>query len=129
MITTTARALTLRAGGQYAPLPQLPWLYAFADAAYRRTVRAGRYTGGLCGCLDFSETRTDQGWGGLAGVGATLRLPWHLAIGPELYYEGFRTRGTSVSVDHHSNETFRSSDVNRRTEHTPGVRVVATVAF
>ena len=124
---TTARTLTLRAGGQYAPLPQLPWLYAFTDAAHRQTVASGRYRGGFCGCLDFTETRTARGWGALAGVGATLRLPWRLALVPELSYEWFRTRHTTAYVDHRSPQ--RETRRFRSQEHTPALRLLATVSF
>ncbi len=124
---TTARALTLRAGGQYAPVRQLPWLYAFADAAYRRTLASGTYTGGFCGCSDFTETGTGQGWGAMAGLGASIGVLPRLRLVPELYYEGFRTRTAHVYVDNQSPYTNRYASWTK--EHTPALRLLATVSF
>jgi hypothetical protein len=124
---TTARALTLRVGGQYAPLRRLPWLYAFADGAYRYTRTSGDYTGGLCGCLDYTETRTGHGWGTQVGLGATIGLLARFAVLPELYYENLFTRTTDVYADRRVGYT--AARMARSRSNTPAFRVLATVSF
>ena len=124
---TTARALALRAGAQYVPFRQLPQLYAFADGAYRYSVSAGDYTGGLCGCLDYTQTRTGHGWGAQAGLGATIGLLARFAVVPELYYENMFTRTTDVYIEHRQGYTLVSSV--RKRNMTPAFRVLATVSF
>ncbi|MBD2766484.1 hypothetical protein IC235_01095 [Hymenobacter sp. BT664] len=124
---TTTRALTLRVGGQYALVRQLPWLYAFADGAYRHTSASGAYTGGLCGCLDYTETQTGRGWGAMAGLGATIHLLPRLSMVPELYYEGFSTRTVQEHTDRRAPVT--RTWVSRKKEHSPALRLLATVSF
>ena len=124
---TTARALTLRAGAQYVPFRKLPWFYGFADGTYRNTVVSGDYTGGLCGCLDYTQTRTGHGWGTQAGMGATIALFSRFAVVPELYYEDIFTRISNVYADHSDGSTL--SMLQRRRHRTPAFRVLATVSF
>ena len=124
---TTAHMLTLRVGGQYAPLPQQEWLYTFVDVAYRTTVATGEYTGGLCGCLDYTTTRTSRGAGAMAGVGAKIRIIQRLYLAPELYYEGFLGRATILSLDHRT--ALTTTFTQREKNYTPAIRLQATVAF
>ncbi|ALW85923.1 hypothetical protein AUC43_12945 [Hymenobacter sedentarius] len=124
---TTARALTLRAGAHYVPFRKLPWFYGFVDGTYRNSVVSGDYTGGLCGCLDYTQTRTGQGWGTQAGMGATIALFSRFAVVPELYYEDVFTRTTDLYEDHAHGSTF--SRLYRRKSSTPAFRVLATVSF
>jgi hypothetical protein len=124
---TSSRTLTWRAGGQYALLPQAKWLYSFLDIAYRNTKSTGTYTGGLCGCLNVTETETTKTVGAMVGLGASWQLVPRIHFGPELYYEGFWGRMTSSYVDNLTGHTgMGSRPVNT---HTPAFRFQATVSF
>ena len=124
---TTARTLALRLGGQYAVLPQLPWLYTFLDVAYHHTKAEGRYTGGFCGCLDFTTTQTTRTVGASAGIGASFRVISRIYVGSELYYEGFVGRRSSLTTDNHlgGQSTYNTPTWG----HAPAVRLQAAVAF
>lgn len=98
---TITRTLGLRLGAQYAGLPQLPWLYTFLDVAYHHTNAEGRYTGGFCGCLDFTTTQTTRTLGASAGIGTTYQVISRIYVGSELYYEGFVGRSSRLSTDNH----------------------------
>lgn len=124
---TSAHALTLRVGSQYAPVPKLAWLYTFVDVAYQTTSATGEYMGGFCGCLDFTQTRTTRGGGVMAGIGANIRFLSRLSLAPELYYEGFVSRATSLYVDRRLPQT--STLTQRETTHTPAIRLQAAVGF
>ena len=118
---TTARTLALRLGGQYAVLPQLPWLYTFLDVAYYHTRAEGRYTGGFCGCLDYSTTQTTR------TLGASFRMISRIYVGSELYYEGFVGRSSSLTTDNRFGSESNSSGPVRG--HAPAVRLQAGVTF
>ena len=124
---TTARTLALRLGGQYAVLPQLPWLYTFLDVAYYHTRAEGRYTGGFCGCLDYSTTQTTRTLGASAGMGASFRMISRIYVGSELYYEGFVGRSSSLTTDNRFGSESNSSGPVRG--HAPAVRLQAGVTF
>ncbi|MDQ2772928.1 MAG: hypothetical protein M3Y54_20785 [Bacteroidota bacterium] len=123
----TSRTLGLRLGGQYAVLPQLPWLYTFLDVAYHHTRAEGRYTGGFCGCLDYTTTQTTRTLGTSAGIGASVRVVSRLYIGSELYYEGFAGRRSYRSADNRFGGQTTGSASARG--HAPAVRLQAAVAF
>ena len=124
---TTARTLALRLGGQYAVLPQLPWLYTLLDVAYHHTRAGGRYTGGFCGCLDNSTTQTTRTLGASAGIGASFRLVCRIYVGSELYYAGFVGRTSSLTIDNRFGSESNSSGPARG--HAPAVRLQAGVTF
>lgn len=124
---TAYKTTALRLGGQYAILPQAPWLYTFVDVAYRNTRGRGEYTGGLCGCLDNSVTQTTRAMGAMVGAGATLRIVSRFSLVPELYYESFLGEANYFSLD---NRTGSTSNWKLRTkEHAPALRLHATVSF
>ncbi|WP_210518246.1 hypothetical protein [Hymenobacter terricola] len=87
---TASHTLTWRAGGQYAVLPQVKWLYTFLDVAYRATGARGEYTGGFCGCLDNTVTATTRMGGAMAGIGAALHPLPRFYLSPELYIRRLR---------------------------------------
>ena len=125
---TTYHAYTWRAGAQYAPLQQAPWLYAFLDVAYRSTRASGRYTGGFCGCLDYDITATTPAWGAQVGFGTAWQVLPRVRLAPEVYYEGFTGRTTTEYFDHRTISS-RSFTQPREQWHTPVVRLQGSVAF
>ena len=124
---TTARTLALRLGGQYAVLPQLPWLYTFLDVAYHHTRAEGRYTGGFCGCLDFTTTQTTRTVGASAGIGASFRVISRIYFSPEMYYEGFVGRRSSLTIDNHFGGQTSGNTPARG--HAPAVRLQVAGVF
>jgi len=124
---TAYRTFTLRIGGQYTALPKVPWLYGFLDVAYRKTSANGRYTGGFCGCLDYTGTQTKHSLGAMVGVGASFQIIPRVFLGPELYYEGFVGRTASLTTDNRSGQ--QTAHGERSTEHAPAIRVQAALTF
>ena len=126
---TSSRTLTWRAGGQYALLPQAKWLYSFVDLAYRNTKATGNYTGGLCGCLNVTETETTKTGGAMVGFGASWQIVPRIHFGPELYYEGFWGRMTGSYVDNLTGRVNTNGGRRKVATHTPALRFQATVSF
>ncbi|UOQ69597.1 hypothetical protein [Hymenobacter volaticus] len=124
---TQEKTLKLGVGAQYALLSHHPWLYTFLDVYYRRNQTTGSYTGGLCGCLDYTFTSTRRGGGAQTGVGAQIHPIRYFTLSPELYYEGFVARAQSLNQDHRTGATTRRTW--SETGHLPALRILATVAF
>lgn len=124
---TDYQTLTLRAGGQYAPLSQAPWLYGFLDVAYRNVSAEGQYTGGLCGCLDFATSDKTRSAGAMVGVGASYPITPRFFIGPELYFESFTGRATNLTTDRKFGQQQTYSQPTK--SHSPAIRFQAMVSF
>lgn len=124
---TSYQTVTLRVGGQYAALPQAPWLYGFLDVAYRNIRAEGQYTGGFCGCLDFTTTDKTHSVGAMVGVGASFPITPRIFIGPEVYFESFSGRSSSATTDRKFGYHSISSELVK--SHSSAVRVQAMVAF
>lgn len=124
----TDKELQLKLGVQYAPLKKYEWFYVFNDLYYRRYTSTGDLTGGFCGCLDVTETRTSNGIGLNAGVGAKIRVYKSLYLSPEIYYDVLRARD---EVAHRSNNQNGGIYTYKQTTtmHRPAMRLRATVAF
>ncbi|SMB84887.1 hypothetical protein SAMN00120144_3870 [Hymenobacter roseosalivarius DSM 11622] len=123
----TDKELQVKLGVQYAPLTKYDWLYTFTDLYYRRYSSTGDLTGGLCGCLDVTDTRTSNGIGLNAGLGARIRVFKSVYLSPEIYYDVLRARDETAQQDNHSGSVFTYQETT--TMHRPAMRLRATVAF
>jgi hypothetical protein len=124
----TNKELQLKLGAQYAPLKKYDWLYVFTDLYYRRYSSTGNLAGGFCGCLDVTETRTSNGIGLNAGLGARIQVYKSIYLSPEIYYDVLRARDKTASRDNRNggpNYTYQQTT----TMHRPAMRLRATVLF
>ncbi|QNP53162.1 outer membrane beta-barrel protein [Hymenobacter qilianensis] len=124
----TDKELQVKLGAQYAPLKKYDWLYVFTDLYYRRYTSTGDLTGGRCGCLDVTETRTSNGLGLNAGLGAKIRVYKSFYLSPEIYYDVLRARDETTSRDNlNGSPDFTYQETT--TMHRPAMRLRATIAF
>ncbi|WP_133274358.1 hypothetical protein [Hymenobacter radiodurans] len=124
----TDKQLQLKVGAQYAPLKKFDWLYAFTDLYYRRYTSTGDLTGGICGCLDVTQTRTSNGVGLNVGLGAKISVFKSVYLSPEIYYDVLRARDETRQQDN-LNGSLSSTYHETTTMHRPAMRLRATVAF
>lgn len=124
---STDRELKLKVGAQYVPFTKESWLYVFTDAYYRWYSATGDYTGGFCGCLDYTEARALNGVGVNAGIGGKARIFKSFYLSPEIYYDVLRERGKTTYENHNTGgvRTYSQS----ATMHRPAMRLQAIVAF
>jgi hypothetical protein len=123
----TDKELQIKLGAQYAPLKKVDWLYVFTDLYYRRYSSTGDLTGGLCGCLDVTDTRTSNGLGLNAGLGAKIRVIKSFYLSPEIYYDVLRAHDKTAQQDNYSGNIYSYQDTE--TTHRPAMRLRATLAF
>jgi hypothetical protein len=124
----TDKELQVKLGAQYAPLKKYDWLYVFTDLYYRRYSSTGDLAGGLCGCLDVTQTRTSNGLGLNAGLGAKVRVIKSVYLSPEIYYDVLRARDKTTQHDNRNGSpdfTYQETT----TMHRPAMRLRATIAF